>query len=160
MRPNPTFRQVAPWIVAAGAALAFGLAADMQDPASPTYRQEPVGVSTSVPPGPPPDLVDVEVTGSEPVICGERQTLNDAGDGCVDLPPEPEVTDTPPMEATDRVEFFEDGSWRNHSDGTTGCTPGGLCDDDTPRIEYFEDGSWRNHTDGTTGCTPGSLCDD
>lgn len=115
MRPNPTFRQVAPWIVAAGAALAFGLATDMQDPASPTYRQEPVSVSTSVPPGPPPDLVDVEVTGSEPVICGERQTLNDAGDGCVPLP--------------DVIQVFEDGSWINHTTGAHGCTPRALCDD-------------------------------
>lgn len=28
------------------------------------------------------------------------------------------------------IEYFEDGSWRNHTTGESGCTPGALCDEE------------------------------
>ncbi|WP_159795696.1 hypothetical protein [Puerhibacterium puerhi] len=48
----------------------------------------------------------------------------------------------------DDVERFEDGSWKNHTTGETGCTPGELCDDSPTNLPPCE------VEDGSTGPLP------
>lgn len=120
-----------------------------RDPAAPDYW-EPEVVTTAAPIRTPevvrvaPDAawtLDVlEVTGQRPVP-----------------PPPPRPAPRPrtrpeaprPAPAPDVVERFEDGSWRNHTTGETGCTPGALCDQEAPALPdltalppcVYEDGS-------------------
>ena len=72
-------------------------------------------------------------------------------------PPEPEpvvVGDHPNLDRP-VIEYYEDGSWRNHTTGESGCTPGALCDE--PLVTVMPDGTWTT-PDGMTGCLDGYPC--
>ena len=134
-----------------------------QDPAAPAYAHEPVVVApqtvpgVTVPAGDAHVVVPTEVTWS--LTCEDGHRLAPDGRSCVEV-----------------IEYFEDGSWKNHATGATGCDPDGLCARPRPvsRSEYvadpepvptstrreFEDGSWEDLVTGETGCYPGRMCED
>lgn len=152
-------------VVAFILALAMGLGfygvfdAEAHEEPTPAPVQATTVAPVIVPAGDVQIVAPLEVGGERPIICGRGETLNAAGDGCDPIPqprPRVRVRTTP---RPDRIQYFEDGSWINHTRGTRGCTSGALCDS-RPVIQTFEDGSWINHTNGTSGCIRGALCDD